>query len=328
MWLLIAVAIIAILFIISGLLKGNSRRNLQKQHVVVTGGSSGIGKAVAIEAARLGANVTIIARDVQKLEAAQREVVDSCIDKENQVIRYLSLDISGCDESMRSHIEKLENDLGPIYMLVNCAGYSACTKFEDISIKDVKSMMDVNFFGTYCVTSAVVPLMKKRRSGIVVLVGSQASLLGIFGYAAYSSTKFALRGLAESLHMEVCPYKMSVTLALPPDTDTPGFALEEQGKLEETRLVCNSAGLFKPDVVAKQLIQDALCGKFYSTVGFESFMMKTLCAGMTPFYSVGELIIQAMLMGIFRIIGQFYMYSFHNIVKNCAKLKDDSKKAE
>lgn len=56
----------------------------------MTGGSSGIGKAVAIEAARLGANVTIIARDVQKLEVARKEVVECCVDKENQVIQFLS----------------------------------------------------------------------------------------------------------------------------------------------------------------------------------------------------------------------------------------------
>ncbi|XP_071447283.1 3-ketodihydrosphingosine reductase [Hetaerina americana] len=326
MWLIVTLVLFVLLLIIYAVFKGSKRQNLKGRHVVITGGSSGIGKSVAIEAAKRGANITLVARDVEKLESAKLEVMNHCILKESQMVRLLPMDICKGEENFIDNTERLESELGPIFMLVNCAGTSACAKFEDMSIADVKAMMDLNFFGTFYATRSVVPKMKKRRSGIIVIVGSQASLLGIFGYSAYSSSKFALRGLAEALHMEVCPYNMSITLALPPDTDTPGFAIEEKGKLMETRLISNSAGLFKPETVAKQLIDDALCGKFYSTVGFESFMLKTLCCAMTPFYSFGELMCQAMLMGLFRIIGQFYMYSFRKIVRNCAESKDNHKK--
>jgi len=80
---------------------------------------------------------------------------------------------------------------------------------------------------------------------------------GIFGYSAYSSTKFALRGLAESIAMELRPYNISVTLCLPPDTDTPGFAEEEKSKPLETKLIAQMATLVTPEEVAEQLFKDA-----------------------------------------------------------------------
>lgn len=81
---------------------------------------------------------------------------------------------------------------------------------------------------------------------------------GIFGYTAYSSTKFALRGLAESLAMELQPHGVSVTLCFPPDTDTPGFAIEEQSKPMETKAISQVAKLVQPEVVAEKAFEDAL----------------------------------------------------------------------
>lgn len=81
---------------------------------------------------------------------------------------------------------------------------------------------------------------------------------GIFGYTAYSSTKFALRGLAESLAMELQPYGISVTLSLPPDTDTPGYAVEELSKPKETKAISQMANLVQPEAVAEKTLEDAL----------------------------------------------------------------------
>lgn len=89
---------------------------------------------------------------------------------------------------------------------------------------------------------------------------------GIFGYSAYCCTKFALRGLAESISMELRPYNVSVTLSLPPDTDTPGFAIEELTKPLETKLISSNSELVKPDVVAGALVRDALVS--FSTTKF------------------------------------------------------------
>jgi 3-dehydrosphinganine reductase len=92
-------------------------------------------------------------------------------------------------------------------------------------------MIRVNYLGSVYCTKSVVDSMKQRRFGRIVFVSSQAGQIGIFGYTAYSSTKFALRGLAEALQMELKPYNVFITLAYPPDTNTPGLEAENLDKV-------------------------------------------------------------------------------------------------
>lgn len=301
---------------------------VDKKHVVVTGGSSGIGKCVAIIAAKHGAHVTIIARDVKKLEIAKNEIIHACKNKDVQKIEYLSLDIGEDYNTVEKALSDLERTMGPIYMLVNCAGTAICGKIEDTSVEDLKKMININFLGTYYCTKVVVQRMKASQEGIIVLTSSLAGLLGIFGYSAYCSTKFALRGLAESLSMEVEAYNISVTLCLPPDTDTPGFAVEELSKPLETKLITQSGNLISPEVVANKLFQDALAGKFFSTVGFNGFLLSVVSAGISPFSSIFEILIQWILMGSFRLISACYLMYFQEIIRNCMKNRDKNKKSE
>jgi 3-dehydrosphinganine reductase len=94
-----------------------------------------------------------------------------------------------------------------------------------------KEIMRINYIGAVYCTKAVVDSMKNRHFGRIVFVSSQAGQLGVFGYTAYSASKFALRGLAESLQMELKPYNIYVTLSYPPDTDTPGLKEENLHKV-------------------------------------------------------------------------------------------------
>ena len=123
-------------------------------------------------------------------------------------MEYLSLDIGDDYNMVEKALNDLERTMGPIYMLVNCAGTAICGKIEDTSVEDLNKMIHINFLGSYYCTKAVVPRMKASQDGIIVLTSSQAALLGIFGYSAYCSTKFALRGLAESISMELAPYNI------------------------------------------------------------------------------------------------------------------------
>ncbi|KAK2583517.1 hypothetical protein KPH14_009473 [Odynerus spinipes] len=329
----ISIAVAILILVIIGLIAKltfwrNRLRCVENKHVLITGGSSGIGKSVAIVAAKNGAHVTLIARDVQKLEAAKYEVMQACKNKDTQRIECLSLDVTQNYEEVEKAFMDLEKTMGPIYMLVNCAGTAICGKIEDTSVSDVNQLIRLNFLGTYYCIKAVVQSMKTARDGIIVLTSSQAALLGIFGYSAYCSTKFALRGLAESIAMELSPHNISVTLCLPPDTDTPGFAVEELSKPLETKLISQTGALVKPDLVANQLFKDALNGKFFSTVGMEGYLLYTLCCGMSPFSSVWELLTQVSLMGFFRLISAFYLISFQRIILKCMKTRDRNKKSE
>lgn len=169
----------------------------------VTGGSSGIGKCVAIIAAKHGANVTIIARDVQKLEAAKNEILHACEDKDAQKVEYVSLDLGASYENVEKAMTDLERTMGPIYMLVNCAGTAVAAKIEDTSANDLNKMMHVNFLGTYYCIKAVAQRMKASKEGIIVLTSSQAALLGI-----YIKTHLLL--LLSSISVVVCQLKLCI----------------------------------------------------------------------------------------------------------------------
>lgn len=271
---------------------------------------------MAILAAKKGANVTIIARNIQNLEKAKHEILQACENKDKQRVEYLSLNISADYKTVEKALTDLENDMGPIYMLVNCAGLSVPSKIEDTTIENLDKMICTNFLGTYYCVKAVTPRMKASKEGVIVLVSSLAGVLGIFGFSAYCSTKFAVRGLAESLVMEVRPYGISVTLCLPPDTDTPGFAIEELSKPQETKVLSQMAKLVQPEVVAEKAFEDALARNFFSTVGLEGFLLTTICTGMSPVESFRHLFIEILLMGPLRLVGAVYLFVFHRIIEN------------
>ncbi|CAG9828770.1 unnamed protein product [Diabrotica balteata] len=292
------------------------KKSIYGKHVVVIGGSSGIGKSVAMLAAREGANVTIIARNIDRLEEAKQEIQKHVVNADQQIISKLSVDVVDY-ESLDNNINQIEDQVGPIYMMVNCAGMAICGKTEDLTLQEIKQLIDVNFLGSIYSVKSILPRLKERKDGIVVLTGSQASLMGIYGLSVYSGCKFAVRGLAEAVHMEAKPYNISVTLALPPDTDTPGFANENKNKPEETRIISEAGGLANPDDVAKRLLDDALVGKFFSYYGFESSILTSLCVGMTPALRPIEVIVQTVILGPLRLLGCYYVTTFHQVVQNC-----------
>lgn len=199
---------------------------------------------MAIKAAKLGADVTIVARNEKKLQEAVGEIKSNKISP-RQKIEYKSLDLAKFSyKEIESAFEDIEEKSGDIYMLVNCAGMAICGTIEEMEENDVKYLMDLNYYGTYFPIKYVLPKMKTKKEGIIVLTGSQASLIGIFGMGAYSAAKFALRGLAETLVMETKHLGITVTLAMPTDTNTPGFENEQKSKPIETKLICGTGGNF------------------------------------------------------------------------------------
>ncbi|GCC36929.1 hypothetical protein chiPu_0015429 [Chiloscyllium punctatum] len=282
----------------------------------VTGGSSGIGKCIAIECFKQGAFITLVARDEGKLLRAKKEIEKHSIN-DKQVVLCISVDVSKDYGQVQSVIKQAQEKLGPVDMLINCAGISVAAKFEDIDIDFFGRLMEINYLGSVYPTRAVIHTMKERRMGRIVFVSSQAGQLGLFGYTAYSPSKFALRGLAESLQMEVKPYNIYITVAYPPDTDTPGFQEENKVKPLETKLISETSGLCQPDQVAKIIVKDAVQGNFNSSVGSDGYMLSSLTCGMSPVTTITEGLQQIVTMGLFRTIALFYLGSFDSIVRRC-----------
>ncbi|XP_067914983.1 3-dehydrosphinganine reductase [Heterodontus francisci] len=309
------VAFVLLLYMVSPLISPKPLK-LNGSHVVVTGGSSGIGKCIAIECFKHGAFITLVARDEGKLLRAKKEIEKHSIN-DKQVVLCISVDVSINYGQVQSVIKQAQEKLGPVDMLVNCAGISVAAKFEDVDIGFFRRLMEINYLGSVYPTRAVIHTMKERRMGRIVFVSSQAGQVGLFGYTAYSPSKFALRGLAESLQMEVKPYNIYITVAYPPDTDTPGFQEENKGKPLETKLISETSGLCQPDQVAKIIVKDAVQGNFNSSVGSDGYMLSSLTCGMSPVTTITEGLQQVVTMGLFRTIALFYLGSFDSIVRRC-----------
>uniref|UniRef100_A0A8C6UMF1 3-dehydrosphinganine reductase n=1 Tax=Neogobius melanostomus TaxID=47308 RepID=A0A8C6UMF1_9GOBI len=290
------VAFVLLLYMISPLISPKPLK-LNGAHVVVTGGSSGIGKAIAMECYRQGAFITLVARDEAKLLQAKKEVEKFAIN-DKQVVLCISVDVS-------SDYHQVEVKLGPVDMLVNCAGTSISGKFEEVDVDRFKKLMEVNYLGSVYPTRAVITTMKERRMGRIMFVSSQAGQIGLFGYTAYSPSKFALRGLAESLQME-----------------------ENKMKPLETKMISETAGVCQPEQVAKIVVRDAVQGNFNSSVGPDGYMLSALTCGMSPVTSITEGLQQIVTMGLFRTIALFYLGSFDSIVRRCMIQREQSKAAD
>lgn len=242
---------------------------------------------------------------------------------DEQKVEYYSLDLTNHGEINKAMAE-IEEKSGEIYMLVNCAGMAILGTIEDTKPEDAKFMMDLNFFGTFYPIQYCLPKMKARKDGIIVITSSQGGLLGIYGMAAYAASKFALRGLAETVYMESKHLGVNVTLAMPPDVDTPGFTLEQITKPKETKEICGTAGLFKPEVVAKKILDDALKGSFFSILGLESWILTLLCCGMSPWKNPFLGLLQFYTMGPLRLLGFLFQWNFGRIVKKHQNSKEKS----
>lgn len=149
-------------------------------------------------------------------ETASKQLEEHRV-SDHQTIQHRSIDLSTDYETVATALSSLEESVGTIYMLVNCAGMAICGTVDEMSIEDAKSMMDINYFATYYPTRYVLGKMKAAGEGIITITGSQLSLLGIYGMGAYAASKFALRGLAECIAMETAHTGVTVTLAMPAD---------------------------------------------------------------------------------------------------------------
>jgi 3-dehydrosphinganine reductase len=238
---------------------------LSDQHVFITGGSSGIGLALARQAAAAGARVSIIARDPAKLAAAH-DAIRTAHPGGAEVVT-VSADVS-VETEILSALRQAEAVHGPVDVLITSAGVARPGYFEEVPVAVFERTMAVNYFGTLYPLKAVVPAMRQRGRGAVVLISSGAGLYGFFGYTPYAPSKFALRGLAEALRAELKPAGVNVTIVYPPDTDTPQLVEESLTKPIETKALTAGGGLWTADDVARVTLKAVQRGRFAVTPGF------------------------------------------------------------
>ncbi|HTX92678.1 MAG TPA: SDR family oxidoreductase [Anaerolineales bacterium] len=236
--------------------------------VLVTGGSSGIGLAAAKLLSSAGANIWLAARRRELLAAAVKEL-ESCRQDPSQKFGYTPADVSSPDQAGRV-VEEATRALGAPDVLFNSAGITQPGYVEDLSLDVFEELMRVNYFGTVCVTKAALPAMLGRGSGHIINISSMAGYLGVFGYSAYGATKFAVTGFSEVLRAELRPHGIRVSVAFPPDTDTPQLAYEEPFKPAETKAISGTAKALPAGSVARSILDQARKGHFLVFPGTDS----------------------------------------------------------
>lgn len=250
------------------------------RHVIVTGGSSGIGKETARCYYRTGANVTLIARRQEALDLARNDLLAAPQSAKNDVLT-LSADVSDA-ESIQQAIAKAVARFGAPDILINSAGIAHPGYFENLQIESFHDHMAVNYFGTLNAIKAVLPIQLARGRGQIVLVSSGAALMGIFGYTAYGASKFAVRGLAEALRSELRPKGIGVTIIYPPDTDTPQLIVENKTKPPETKMISGSTKIWSAERVAEKIVCGVAKRRFVVAPGWEMLVLAKFHSVLRP----------------------------------------------
>lgn len=217
--------------------------------IIITGASSGIGKATAIEAAKKGARLSLAARNQQALEA----VVETCRAFGADTIGILT-DVSN-ELDCNQLIEKTFKYFGQIDILINNAGISMRAIFEQTDLSVIRRIMDVNFWGTvYCTKYALPHLL--AVNGSVVGISSIAGYKGLPGRTGYSASKFAMHGFLEALRIENLKKNLHVLIACPGFTasNIRNIALSADGS-QQGETPRNELKMMSAETVAKHLIR-------------------------------------------------------------------------
>ncbi len=226
--------------------------SLSSRAVYITGGSSGIGLACAKLCASRGADIAIFARDQKRLRDSIAEI-EGCRILKTQRFKGYALDVANHKDVERV-MGRAAKECGAPFILINSAGLGGAFYFEKLPYKRFDDTFKINVYGVRNTSAALVPFMKKS-GGHIVNVSSIGGFIGVFGYTAYSASKFAVIGFSESLRSELKQYNINVSVLCPPDTDTPMMRREDAGKPEETKAVNRGGGLVSAEFVAIELFK-------------------------------------------------------------------------
>jgi NAD(P)-dependent dehydrogenase (short-subunit alcohol dehydrogenase family) len=176
---------------------------------VVTGSSTGIGYETSLILARNGFLTYATMRNPNKSEN-----IKSVAAKENLPIQIKQLDVTD-DVSVTNAIQAISSEAGHIDVLVNNAGYGLNGALEDLAMDEIKTQYETNVFGLIRTTQAVLPIMRRQKSGTIVNISSGVGRFGFPSGSAYVSTKFAVEGLSESMSYELEPFGIRVVIVEP-----------------------------------------------------------------------------------------------------------------
>jgi 3-oxoacyl-[acyl-carrier protein] reductase len=183
---------------------------LEGKHILITGGSLGIGKETAKYLVDKGATVLITGRSQDRLNEAQKYTG----------AKTILFDISDFERMSQNVLACLEMLEGRVDALVNNAGIGSFDKLDDITLDQFQSIFNTNVFGLALLTKELIPSMKSRKSGTIINIGSSASVKGFSHGSVYSASKFAVRSLTQCWQAELRPFNIRVCQLNPSEVTT------------------------------------------------------------------------------------------------------------
>jgi hypothetical protein len=218
--------------------------NFTNKVVVITGGSSGIGEAAAIEFARRKSFVIVVARRKENLESVSKKLA-SC---GSEIL------LCQCDVTKREEVDQMSKTVldkfGKIDILVNNAGFAIFGSVHELKVEDIISQMETNYFGMVYCTKAFLPKMLEKKAGHIVNVASVAGSIGLPGIASYCASKFAMLGFSEGLYHELKGSGVGVTVVSPIMVKTNFFDHPSFKSVPN-----NWPGSLSPKTVAKAIVR-------------------------------------------------------------------------
>ncbi|KAM3582308.1 3-dehydrosphinganine reductase [Umbelopsis sp. WA50703] len=281
---------------------------------LVTGGSTGLGKALATSLVASGADVVIVARRQSELSAAVKEM-ETKKKNASQIVAAISADVTSKTDIVRIFDEtrsKMNRD--PDYVFA-CAGASFPKMFVDHDMEDFEFLVNLNYLGqTYIAHQATKRMIESNiKDGKIVFVSSILGLMSFAGWSTYSPTKYAVRGLADTLRNELQRYNINIHIFYPGTIFTPGFETENQTKPQITRdIEGNNAGQ-TPEECARSLIKGLEAGQYAITTDFLTELLRTVGRGVSPtngFFS------DWIMSGVGWIVSSGFTFYMDYVVKN------------
>jgi len=202
---------------------------VERELTIITGASRGIGRGIAIKLAKENYDVMIFGRDIAALKNVEKELEELGADTE------CFPGDAGDEKFVQKSINKILDKYGKVDLLVNNAGIGILKKFVESNLEDFKKQVDVNLYGVYNFTKAVINSMIEKRKGTIINIASLAGKNSFVGGTMYSATKHALLGFSRSLMLEVREYDIRVASICPGSVDTSfgssGSELKSKGEI-------------------------------------------------------------------------------------------------
>jgi len=219
--------------------------SLENKTILVTGASSGIGKAIAIECSKMGAKVVITGRNEQRLQETYEQL-------EGAQPAYIVADLT-----KKEDIETLINQIGSLNGLVNCAGLTITKPFKFLQEEDIQEVMTVNFNAPLLLTQLLIKKKKLQKISSIVFISSiSGTKVSLIGNSIYSASKGAINGICKGLALELAPQQIRVNTVVPGMVETNivsgGEIAEEQLEIDRQKYPLKRYG--KPEEVAYAVV--------------------------------------------------------------------------